>query len=97
MRHSLSNSTLFNNYKAVYLVNNKVLLKPGLFSKSNKRTIKAETSSILIISHGTQVIKNVFNNINSPATKDLVLKQVAVIKGFYINIVSKARLRDIGV
>jgi hypothetical protein len=40
------------------------------------------------------VIKNVFNNINSPVIKDLVLEQVAVIKGFYINIISKACLRD---
>jgi hypothetical protein len=43
------------------------------------------------------VIKNVFNNINSLATEDLILKQVAVIKGFHINIVSKAYLRDIRV
>jgi hypothetical protein len=65
---------LFNNYKAVYLINDKVLLKPGLFSKLNKRIMEVETSSIPIISHGTQVIKNVFNNINSPVIKDLVLE-----------------------
>jgi hypothetical protein len=81
----------------VYLVNDKVLLKPGLFSKLNRRTVEAGTSSIPIISHSTQVIKNVFNNINSLATEDLVLEQVIVIKGFYINIVFKACLRDIGV
>jgi uncharacterized membrane protein YheB (UPF0754 family) len=44
---------LFNNYRAIYLVNDKVLLKPGLFSKLNKRIIEAGTSNILIISHGT--------------------------------------------
>jgi hypothetical protein len=65
---------LFNNYKIVYLVNNKVLLKLGLFSKLNKRIIKAGTSSIPIISHNTRVIKNVFNNINSLIIKDLILK-----------------------
>jgi hypothetical protein len=74
MRHLLSNLTLFNNYRAVHLVNDKALLKPGLFSKSNKRTMEAGTSSIPIIGHSTRVIKNVFNNINSPATKDLVLE-----------------------
>jgi hypothetical protein len=74
MRHLLSNSTLFNNYRAIYLVNNKALLKPGLFSKLNKRIIKTGTSSIPIISHSTQVIKNVFNSINSLATEDLILK-----------------------
>jgi hypothetical protein len=65
---------LFNNYKAVYLVNNKVLLEPGLFSKLNKRIIKAETFNILIISFNTRIIKNVFNNINSLVIKDLALK-----------------------
>jgi hypothetical protein len=65
---------LFNNYGVVYLVNNKALLEPGLFSKSNNRIIEAGTSNIPIISHSTQVINNIFNNINSPAIKDLVLK-----------------------
>jgi hypothetical protein len=58
----------------VHLVNNKALLKPGLFSKLNKRTIEAGTFSIPIISHSIQVIKNVFNSINSLAIKDLVLE-----------------------
>jgi hypothetical protein len=53
MRYLLSNLTLFNNYRAVYLVNNKVLLEPGLFSKLNKRIIEAGTFSIPIISHST--------------------------------------------
>ena len=44
---------LFNNYKAIYLVNNKALLEPGLFSKLNTRIIEVGTSSIPIISHGT--------------------------------------------
>jgi hypothetical protein len=74
MRHLLSNLTLFNNYRVVHLVNDKALLEPGLFSKLNRRIIKARTSNILIISYGTWVIKNVFNNINSPATEDLVLE-----------------------
>ena len=70
----LFNLTLFNNYKAIYLINNKALLKPGLFSKLNKRIIKAGTSNIPIISYNTRVIKNVFNNINSLVTKDLILE-----------------------
>jgi hypothetical protein len=74
MRHLLSNLILFNNYKAIYLINNKALLELKLFSKLNKRIIEAGTSNIPIISHSTRVIKNVFNNINSPATKDLILE-----------------------
>jgi hypothetical protein len=37
----------------MHLVNDKALLKPGLFSKLNKRIIEAETSNILIISYNT--------------------------------------------
>jgi hypothetical protein len=65
---------LFDNYRAVYLVNNKALLELGLFSKLNRRIIKAGTSSIPIISYNTRVIKNVFNSINGLAIKDLVLE-----------------------
>jgi hypothetical protein len=53
MRYLLFNSTLFNNYRAVYLVNNKALLEPGLFSKLNRRIIEAGTFSIPIISYNT--------------------------------------------
>jgi hypothetical protein len=42
---------LFNNYKVIYLVNNKVLLELGLFFKLNKRIIEVRTSNILIISY----------------------------------------------
>jgi hypothetical protein len=65
---------LFDNCGAVYLVNDKVLLELGLFSKLNRRIVEAGTSSILIISYNTRVIKNVFNSVNSPATEDLVLE-----------------------
>jgi hypothetical protein len=74
MRYLLFNLTLFNNYRAIYLVNDKALLELGLFSKLNKRIIKAGTFNILIISYNTRIIKNIFNNINSPAIEDLVLK-----------------------
>jgi hypothetical protein len=88
---------LFNNYGAVYLVNNRVLLIPGLFSKLNRRIIEAGTSSIPIIGTNIRIIKRIFNNNNELAIKDLLLKQVVVIKGFYINIVFKACLRNIEV
>jgi hypothetical protein len=53
IRYLLSNLILFDNYRIIYLVNNKVLLEPGLFSKLNRRIIKAGTSSIPIINYGT--------------------------------------------
>jgi hypothetical protein len=70
----LFNLILFNNYKVIYLINDKALLKPGLFSKLNKRIIEVRTSNILIISHNIQIIKNVFNNINNLIIKDLILE-----------------------
>jgi hypothetical protein len=68
------NLILFNNYKVIYLVNNKVLLELGLFFKLNRRIIEAGTFNIPIISYNIRVIKNVFNNINSLVIKDLVLE-----------------------
>jgi hypothetical protein len=35
----------------------------------------------------------VINGNNSPKTKDLTLKEVRVVEGFYINIVSEIKLR----
>ncbi len=46
-------STLLNNYKAVYLVNSKEMLIPGLFRKLGVADfIDIDTQSILIISRG---------------------------------------------
>jgi hypothetical protein len=46
-------STLLNNYRAVYLVNSKEILIPGLFRKSGVADfVDTGTQSILIISRG---------------------------------------------
>jgi hypothetical protein len=43
------------------------------------------------------VIRKAINGAISPNIKDLHLFDVIVIKGFYINIISEARLNKIGV
>ncbi len=58
--------------------------------------IEAGTQSILIIKRGSRVIKNCLVRENSPNTQDLVLSNVVIVTGFYVNIVSKALLLKSG-
>jgi hypothetical protein len=90
-------STLLNNYRAVYLVNSKEILVPSLFRKLGVADfVDTGTQSILIISRGLRVIKNYLVREKGPNTQDLVLLNVVVIEGFYINIVSEALLLKAG-
>jgi hypothetical protein len=80
------------------LVNSKDLLKLGSFVKALfNKCIKAGSSSLLILGRGIKVIKKAINKATSLNIKDLRLFNIIVIKGFYINIVSEARLNKIGV
>jgi hypothetical protein len=47
---------------------------------------------LLIIGRGTRVLKGLLNRAYNKGIKDLTLIDIAIIKGFYINIVFKARL-----
>jgi hypothetical protein len=90
-------STLLNNYRAVYLVNSKEMLIPGLFRKLGVADfVDIGTQSILIISRGLRVIKNYLVGEKGPNTQDLVLLNIVVIEGFYINIVLEALLLKAG-
>ena len=85
------NSIFFNNYKAIYLINNRNLLKLDFFKKTNPRKIiKYNFLSLLIIEYSIYILKNYFNKSNKLESKDLVLSKIVLIKGFYINIVLKA-------
>jgi hypothetical protein len=89
-KHLLLESTLFNNYNATHLVNNKERLNKGSFVKLLiELVIKARTFILLISRRGTYTFKGLFNKRDSKRV-NLVLRDVVVIKGFYINIVSKA-------
>jgi len=92
-KYPLSASTLLDNYKAIHLINNKDLLKPGLFVKASyNKYIEAGSSSFPILGRGTRVIKKTLNSTSSFSSANLVLNNIIVIKGFYINIILKARL-----
>ena len=92
-RYPLLESTLLNNGATTYLVNSITLLKPKTFIKlTNNDCVKAETSSLIIKDQGTRVFKGAFHGPNEPNTKDLRLFNVAIVKGFNVNIISEARL-----
>jgi hypothetical protein len=91
-KHLLLESTLFNNYNAIHLVNNKKRLNKGSFVKSPvELIIKVKTFILLIIRHGICIFKGLFNKRDGKRV-NLVLYDVAIVKGFYINIVLKALL-----
>jgi hypothetical protein len=98
LRYLLLASTLLDNYSAIYLVNSKDLLKLESFIKALfNKCIKAGSSSLLILRYSIKVIKKAINKAISPNIKDLHLFNIIIIKGFYINIVSEARLNKIKV
>jgi uncharacterized membrane protein len=81
---------LFNNYNIIYLVNNKKRLNKSSFIKLLiKLVIKAKTFILLIIKHSTCTFKRLYNKRNNKKV-NLILRNVIIIKGFYINIVLKA-------
>jgi hypothetical protein len=90
-RYPLLASTLLDNYKGIYLVNNKDLLELGLFVKASyNKCIKAKSLSFLILGYNIKVIKKALNSTSSFSLANLVLSNIIVIKGFYINIILKA-------
>ena len=90
-KYPLLASTLFNNCKAIYLVNNKDLLKLRLFIKAfYNKCIKARSLSFPILGYIIKVIKKALNSTSSLSLANLVLNNIIVIKGFYINIILKA-------
>jgi hypothetical protein len=43
------------------------------------------------------VIRNTLNRVSRLVTVDLILSNIVVIEGFYVNIILEARLRELGV
>ena len=92
-KYSLFNSILFDNYRAIHLVNNRNLLELGSFRKANPReVVKYSSLSLLITGYSSYILKNYLNRLNRLELKDLVLSKVILIKGFYINIILEALL-----
>jgi len=98
LRHLLLASTLLDNYSAIHLINSKDLLKLRSFVKALfNKCIKAGSSSLLILEYSIKVIKKAINKAISLNIKDLHLFDIIIVKGFYINIISKAYLNKIRV
>ena len=93
LRYPLSQNTLLDNYSTIYLVNSKNLINSSTFIKAKiNNYIKARIINFLIIKYNTYIIKNIVNRPIELYIKDLILYNIIVIKGFYINIISEAYL-----
>jgi hypothetical protein len=91
LRYSLFASMLLDNYSAIYLVNSKELLKLKSFTKAAyNKCVEADSSSLLILEYSKRVIKKALNSIASLNSENLILLDIIIIKGFYINIISEA-------
>ena len=85
---------MLNNYSAIHLVNNKDLLVLSTFILFKDNNIVQVSSSFFpILRYKEKVLKKVLNSLNSKNIIDLKLKNVVVIKGFYINIILIVLLR----
>jgi len=54
--------------------------------------VEARTIAYIVLRIGTRVLKNILNSTYRPLIEDLILKNVIIIEGFYINIILEARL-----
>jgi hypothetical protein len=84
-------SILIDNYRVIYLVNSKDLLELSIFIKVTiNKSIKAGLFTLLIIRRGTRVIKRALSNKSRLIIINLILEDIIIIEGFYINIILKA-------
>ena len=80
------------------LVNKIIKLKPGTFIKVIKtETVESSSGNLPILSHRTYILRGILNRANRNSKRDLILNNIAIIKGFYINIISKTKLLSTGV
>ena len=97
-RYLLLVSTLLNNYRATNLVNDRALLILDTFIKVRvDECVEARSLSLPILGRSKHVLKNILDRVRGPRTEDLVLKDVVIVEGFHVNIVSEACIRAVGV
>ena len=74
------------------------MLKLYLFIKvSLNKNIKAKTFILLIINKNIYIIKRILNKKFKSAIINLILKDIIIIKSFYINIILKAYLLKLSI
>jgi hypothetical protein len=80
------------------LVNKILKLKLGTFVKIIKtKIVESSSSNLPILSYKTYILRGILNRVNNSSKRDLILNNIAIVKGFYTNIVSKAKLLLAGV
>jgi hypothetical protein len=80
------------------LVNKILKLKLGTFVKAIKiETVESSFSNLPIFGYKTYVLKGILNKASDSSKRDLVLNNIAMVKGFYTNIISKAKLLLVGI
>ena len=89
---------MLNNYSAIHLVNNKDLLVFSIFVLfKNNNIVQVSSFFFPIFKYRERVLKKVLNSLNSKNIIDLKLKNIVIIKGFYINIILMVLLRAISI
>jgi len=78
----------------MHLVNSLDLLNLDSFKRIKGRTVKAGVLSISIFKFDKRTIKNLLNRAWGLSMEDLVLLEVVLVEGFYINIVLEALLLE---
>jgi hypothetical protein len=75
------------------LINKILKLKLGTFVKVIKiEIVESSFSNLPIFGYKTYILRGILNRVSSSSKRDLVLNNIAIVKGFYTNIVSKAKL-----
>ena len=89
---------MLNNYSAIYLVNNKDLLILSTFVLfKDNNIVQISSSSLSILKYKEKVLKKVLNSLNSKNIINLKLKNIVIVKGFYINILLIVLLHAISI
>jgi hypothetical protein len=98
LKHLFLESILLDNCRVLYLVNIKEIFNLGTFVNVGLiDVIKAGTINFLVSEHKLYIIEKIFTEISKENIIDLLLENVVVIKGFYINIVLESCLRKAGI
>jgi len=80
------------------LVDKITKLEPDTFVKVIKiETVESGFKNLFILGHGTHILKGIFNRVSGNNKRDLVLNNIIIVKGFYTNIISEAKLLLTGI
>jgi hypothetical protein len=91
-KHLLSENITFDNYGTTHIVNDRKFLKTNSFILLiGRKVVYASITNFPIAETRVKIIKDTFRN------QDLKLLDITFVKGFYVNIIIKARLRNLKV